>query len=390
MLHALLVSVFAAALTVAEGGVVLQPALSPDGTRIAFASDENGEVAIYVAPVAAGAERTRVAVVGTGADAQRLAVHALMHRPWSDDSKQLIFMSPSATAEVLYAVVADGAAEPRLIGPQEGVVDNASWLRGNNVAFTWRENKQERVSEVSESEQLYVIDATTGFNSDVIVKDFFKESFAADLAPSPDGRWLATMQLSGPRDERRRTVRIFDQQTARPWVLNDADRANFLTWTVDSKRLYYVNTQSHDVSFWLINEGAQRDAKIGDVAAAVAIPGALLAMDTRGVLTARDLETGKASKDLARDFVPVSAAGTKVALLRRGAAGPAIVVCDVTPAAIEAGDIGLPGGAGGGAPGSAPGGSTPGNGGKPSTNGESGSRAPDPPGTSVPAKAPPG
>ncbi|HVY60144.1 MAG TPA: hypothetical protein VHF22_00765, partial [Planctomycetota bacterium] len=282
-----------------------------------------------------------------GIDAQRLATRALMHRPWSADSKELLYIvNPTPTAspayECLCAVAADGT-HARPIGPSEGVVENASWLAGTRVVFTHRRNTVLLDSPIGEDESCYVVDAATGWIDEREAPiDTLREAVVADLAPSPDGRYLASLELTGPRDARKRQVRIFDTQSARSVELGNTERANFLTWTNDSSRLYFLSSVSHAVSLWMPEDTASRDAKMADVAAMVAIDGALLALDTSGVLATRNLETGARGKELGRDFVPISAAAKKVALVRRGPAGAAIVVADVDAASLDAGDIGLP------------------------------------------------
>src|SRR5436190_22871022 len=96
MLQPLLAAILAAAVTVAEGGLVFQPALSPDGKQVAYAAEESGVVSIYVVPSDASGPRIKVATVGTGARAHRLATHSLQHAPCSPDGKTLLYLAPSA------------------------------------------------------------------------------------------------------------------------------------------------------------------------------------------------------------------------------------------------------------------------------------------------------
>lgn len=337
MLELTLALLLATAVTVGEGGIVFQPAVSPDGSKVAYAADEDGQVSIYVVAASGEGMRTRIASLGDGPRAHRLATRSLLHRPWSPNGQQLLYLAagtdPEARKERLFVVGADGK-DAKPVGQEDGVIENASWLTATTLVYSYRESmKAERV-------KIFVYDVAKG--GEAADKYESKDAAIADLAPSPDGRWLALLHLSGPRDARARQLRVFDLKSARETKLDHTEYANFLSWSADSTKLLYLDTLRHEVPVWTAGEPAASPPIVRDLAAFVVAEGYILGLDMKGVLSAYNVETGDRGKDLGNDYVPISAAGGKVALLRQGAAGGAVVIAPVSKEAIEAGDIGLP------------------------------------------------
>ncbi len=336
MLELALAAILAAAVTVAEGGLVFQPALSPDGAKVAYAQDDGGEVSIWIAASSGQGPRTRVASVGSGVLGQRLAARALLHRPWSADGTRLLYLQRAVDgkSEILHVVAADGTGA-RPVGPSEGLIESASWLAGNEIVFTHRGSRRD------DDQRVHVLDVEKGGPPREVM--LYREgAVTVDIAPSPDGKWLATIHLSGPRDERSRAVRLLRADGTRQIEVAHTGSANFLTWSRDSKKLFYVDTRSADVPVYEIELELGGPPVCRGARAVAMLDGALLALETGGALAAFEIETGQRSKDLGADHVPVSVAGTRVAFVRRGPSGAAVVLADATKEAVAAGDLGLP------------------------------------------------
>ena len=80
------------------------PALSPDGSKITYASNMNGDFEIYVADAVPNAEPLRI-TRNTGRDTDPA---------WSPDGSLIAFTSNrSGNREFVYVIAADGTGEPR-------------------------------------------------------------------------------------------------------------------------------------------------------------------------------------------------------------------------------------------------------------------------------------
>ena len=131
----------------ANPGSVQSPALSPDGTLLAFVGRDEGPGEVFVMP-AVGGEARRLTFLGA----------TMRVCGWSPDGRDILFASsaqlPFSRSALLYAVAADGG-EPRLLptgpaihvsyGPNGGMVigrnesDPARWkrYRGGRTGDVW-------------------------------------------------------------------------------------------------------------------------------------------------------------------------------------------------------------------------------------------------------------
>src|SRR5207249_1668479 len=111
---------------------------------------------------------------------------------------------------------------------------------GTKLVFTHRANLH------ADDQTLEISDASLAGDQRELFK-YSKGETVVDLAASPDGKWIAMLQLSGPRDARKRQVRVFDVAGAHEWGVDYTAAANFLTWAIDSTRLYFLDTASREV-----------------------------------------------------------------------------------------------------------------------------------------------
>jgi Tol biopolymer transport system component len=103
----------------------LDPAWSPDGEFIAFASDRDGDYEVYI-------------LRPDGSDVRRLTSNEAMDRwpTWSPDSKMIAFTSDRDGNEELYIINLDGTVVRRLTSRRDFIDRKPSWSPdGEVIAF---------------------------------------------------------------------------------------------------------------------------------------------------------------------------------------------------------------------------------------------------------------
>ena len=91
-----------------------EPHWSPDGTRIAFSSDRSGNYDVWVLDVASG--QVRQVTRDPAND---------FFPAWSNDSRELLFVSNRLTAPGVYATTLDG--KERLVHGSNGSIGAPVW-----------------------------------------------------------------------------------------------------------------------------------------------------------------------------------------------------------------------------------------------------------------------
>ncbi len=184
----------------ADGGATsvagIQPVWSPDGARIAFATEQNGNRDIYVID-ANGANLTQLTT--DPADDQ--------HPSWSPDGNQLAFTSNRDGQNEIYTYDVNSGALTRITENDASDVQ-PSWSRnGTQIAFTSDRNDN--------NQEIYVMDA----NGDNVNR--LTNSPDADTQPS----WSADnnqIVFVSQRDGGDREIYVMDANGSNPTRLTDA------------------------------------------------------------------------------------------------------------------------------------------------------------------------
>lgn len=202
------------------------PAISPDGTRIAFVSKRDGNEEVYVADA------------GTG-EVERLtrSARAEDRRPaWSPSGRRIVWQSGPREAADLLVMRADGTAKMRLVGGPGDDVDPAWSPDGTLIAFS---------SDRGGRRQLWTVAATGGEPQQLVALP------GRTRAPAwaPGGRRL-----------------VFSRETARDsdiWVLELGNgRARKLTrgrgrdsrpdWSPNGERIAFARVRAGRSAIWAV------------------------------------------------------------------------------------------------------------------------------------------
>ncbi len=231
-----------------DAALELDPAVSPDGTRLAYASDESGRMQIQVRPLDGGP----AVVLAPDVNGQQRAPR------WSPDGRTILFQSDGR----IMRIASDGGAAGVLVTPARGT----GWVGSP----AWSPDGQ-RIAYVQEW-QIHVRDATGGTPRRVAERAVEPHS----LAWSPDGRWLAYVDGNVPfvfgEDPRGSTLNLGNQAPSSIWVVSVSDGTTVRitdvsgvhaspVWTSDSRTLLFVSARDGDRDVYAQGiDGAGRSA----------------------------------------------------------------------------------------------------------------------------------
>jgi len=163
---------------VVNSGLVIDryPAFSPDGRRIAFASDRLGGMKIWISNLDTGRLRQ---LQLPGEDRGANLVY------WSPDGQQLAItrFAPDST-QSLWLAAADGSQAEELVPPTPGLTGSAFSPDGRSVLHS---------ATVGGYRQLFAVDLATRESHQLTSSQW--DTFSAEW--SPDGRWLAVVSNQG-------------------------------------------------------------------------------------------------------------------------------------------------------------------------------------------------
>jgi Tol biopolymer transport system component len=202
-----------------EPGDDAHPAVSPDGTRVAVASGNDGRRDIWILDVARNSP-SRFTFDPANDD----------HPVWSPDGKNIVFSSDRNGDRNLYIKPADGSSEERLLTDQPG--EPTSWSRdGRFLLFNSRSPKT--------GNDIWILPSpTNGGKPNPLLATQFSEG---EAQVSPDGRWIAYQtNESGAADIYVRPFSAEGNGGGAKWLVSKGV-SGYPRWRSDSKQLLYAN-----------------------------------------------------------------------------------------------------------------------------------------------------
>ncbi|HUO85950.1 MAG TPA: LpqB family beta-propeller domain-containing protein [Thermoanaerobaculia bacterium] len=215
-------------------GSELDPALSPDGTMLAFAwsGPEGDDYDLYLLPLAGGMPRRLTA--GPAED---------KNPGWSPDGERLAFVRAAGAASGIYVVAVDGAGVRKLTATSSGDVPDLAWSPdGRHLYFADRDAgggpmRIERLDLVSRRRA-------------VITRPPRHLVGDRDLALSPNGRRLAFARAVMPGVEEL-WVSTAGGEAHR--LTGDATSINGLEWAPDGSSILFSSARDGFSRLWRID-----------------------------------------------------------------------------------------------------------------------------------------
>lgn len=232
-----------------EGATDIQPAWSPDGTKLAFVRKGDAYSDIYVLQLS---DMSETALTSNRSDATPESLTYVQQcnwafRPtWSPDGTQIAYLSDVYTFDMalwLMSASGEGAHQISKLPDQMGGLDCPRWSPdGNSIVAA---------SFSSGTQQVWSVDLATGKWTELTTGD----NPSYDPALSPDGASLAYTVRSGQRND----VWVMDLSTLHPFALTDQGMARAPEWSPTGNEIAYVAETNNNFDIWIAQVPANED-----------------------------------------------------------------------------------------------------------------------------------
>jgi TolB protein len=218
--------------------ITLSPRISPDNSRLAFASLDHGGWNIRIYSLLLGRMLNVPAIGGTN-----------LSPAWSSDGRQLAFSSSRTGDPEIYIADAAGGNMRRLTnyrGPDVSPVFNPR----TNSQIAW-------ISGRTNLPQLYIMD-TDGAN----VQRLTDGGYATSPSWSPNGQFLAFAwdRKYGPGAPGGQDIYVMEVATKR-WIqlTHESGRCDFPSWSPDGRHIVFESVSGKDSAIWtMLADGTGR------------------------------------------------------------------------------------------------------------------------------------
>jgi hypothetical protein len=203
------------------------PAVSPDGTRIAYASKQGGNYNIWVMNADGSAKKQLT-----------FASKFDGYPTWSPNGSQIAFQSTRTGHANIWIIGADGKGTRQLTATATANDSHPSWSPGGtSIAFQ---------STRSGNDDVWVI----GTDRKGLRRLTWRSQADQDPAWSPSGKRIA---FQSARTGNFEIFTIAPNGTGAKQVTNDPGSDTAPTWSKDSKRLAFVSTRSGTTQVWVMD-----------------------------------------------------------------------------------------------------------------------------------------
>jgi TolB protein len=247
------------------------PVISPDGTKVAFASNRSGNWDIYMMPIT-GSGGGGKAVQVTSDDADE------MQPSWSPDGSHLVYSRSGTDGRwEMWVSKAGNNAAAQFIGyglsPKWSPVAGTGEEGADKILFQLARERGRR------SFSIWTLDYTDGKTTNVTEIDGGSTLALLSPAWSPDGRWVTFAQadLSDPLNitpgkPRRTSIWMVSARgEGRVRLTSDQGVALSPVWAGDNT-LYYISDRSGSDNIWSLRIGGALAAASAAVAPTAASP----------------------------------------------------------------------------------------------------------------------
>jgi len=213
--------------------LIRYPAISPDGSQIAFSYQGD----IWTVP-------------SVGGNAVRLTIHEAYEAfpKWSPDGKQIAFSGARYGNNDIFVIPALGG-EPKRLTFNSASDMISTWDKEGKIYFT----TTREYNQIERDPEVYAINANGGTEWRVM------DALGFEPAPSPDGRFIAIVRGgSNPifREEYRlssqRDVWLYDTKTKAYSKLTTSTANDYMPLWGDARTLYFISAESNKYNIYRV------------------------------------------------------------------------------------------------------------------------------------------